>query len=798
MEKVNSPLCLPFSRLSVVDTLGKGTFGSVQLVKEKTKGGVAALKTIPKESISKFMIEIQKQNVENNLDDNNKTLGTQALKEITAMKRVCTGQCSGIPRYVGDREDKNNYYILMDSVRGKSLRTIVSEIGPFTDINTIRSILAQILSTISFIHSHNVLHRDLSDNNILIQPNGTVKIIDFGCATLFDPNNIPECSPYTEYPEIDPDDINKKNIIGTLDFIAPEVLVDGCYSEKSDIWSFGVLLFYMVTGHYPFSDDEIDDVYETMYNILENTVVFYETDVIYEPLCDIFYLCCNPDIYSRVTIEELKNHEFFEGIDWNTITLPKSKKKPNLSIHTSLLKNNANAALLANSNNGMMGPTQIYIASPTCLNSPIRINSPSCLYTPLTCGLNTPPIEKTESPIINSTSAVVTSPLVKAATPLIAAKSPIHKSPLVRATSPKIVGSPKIKTSHLEYKNDTLLFSPKAAKIMAIANSLSNNNINNINNNNNITNHNNNNIKNNASSSNSISSTTTTTTTTSINNNNHMNNHMNKNINLNININSSNPKIINNISPKKLIPNRNFLNEDYINSPLQQQSTLYSPEKNKDKNVNNLDTMIESNKLSIITFPFKPSNHSEIENIDDKINLYNTNINTNYKKRNIIFSEKEIKKNNNSLNLNTQAKTKNINKLISKNNNNNTTNNYNKNKNEYISEVLLNNNNLNIEINNSKSSHENYHENRNLITTPSLLEIKKINHSSSSENVSDDETRSNCTLINDSEKEFNEQPSLIEDHTIILNNVVDTSIYEPTNSNIYKTWDSEHSHILTF
>ncbi|ORX88101.1 kinase-like protein [Anaeromyces robustus] len=303
MEKVNSPLCLPFSRLSVVDTLGKGTFGSVQLVKEKTKGGVAALKTIPKESISKFMIEIQKQNVENNLDDNNKTLGTQALKEITAMKRVCTGQCSGIPRYVGDREDKNNYYILMDSVRGKSLRTIVSEIGPFTDINTIRSILAQILSTISFIHSHNVLHRDLSDNNILIQPNGTVKIIDFGCATLFDPNNIPECSPYTEYPEIDPDDINKKNIIGTLDFIAPEVLVDGCYSEKSDIWSFGVLLFYMVTGHYPFSDDEIDDVYETMYNILENTVVFYETDVIYEPLCDIFYLCCNPDIYSRVTIE---------------------------------------------------------------------------------------------------------------------------------------------------------------------------------------------------------------------------------------------------------------------------------------------------------------------------------------------------------------------------------------------------------------------------------------------------------------------------------------------------------------
>jgi len=396
MDKVKTnSLCLPFSRLSVVDTLGKGSFGSVQLVREKTKGGVAALKTIPKESVSKYMIEIQKQNADGSVNDEtsntDKMLGNQALKEITAMKRVCTGKCSGIPRYVGDREDKDNYYILMDSVKGKSLRTIVNEMGPFTDINTVRSILAQILSTISFIHSQSVLHRDLSDNNILVQPNGTVKIIDFGCATVFDPNNIPECSPFEEYPEVDPDNINKNNIIGTLDFIAPEVLVDGCYSEKSDIWSFGVLLFFMVTGHYPFSDDEIDDYYETMYNILENTVIFYDEDEIYDPLYDIFYQCCNPDVYSRITIEELKNHEFFEGIDWNVITMPKSKRKPNLSVRTSILKNNANATLLAN--NGMT-PNQIYIASPTCLNSPIRINSPSCLYTPPLSSFAPPPLEK--------------------------------------------------------------------------------------------------------------------------------------------------------------------------------------------------------------------------------------------------------------------------------------------------------------------------------------------------------------------------------------------------------------------
>jgi len=706
--KTNS-LCLPFSRLSVVDTLGRGTFGSVQLVKEKTKGGVAALKTIPKESISKYMIEIQKQNVYGDNENNNKTLGTQALKEITAMKRVCTGQCSGIPRYVGDREDKDNYYILMDSVKGKSLRTIINEMGPFTDINAVRSILAQILSTISFIHSQNVLHRDLSDNNILIQPNGTVKIIDFGCATIFDPNSIPDCSPYTEYPEIDPDDINKNNIIGTLDFIAPEVLVDNYYSEKSDIWSFGVLLFFMVTGHYPFSDDEIDDVYETMYNILENTVIFYDDDEIYEPLYDIFYLCCNPDIHTRISIEELKNHEFFEGIDWNVITMPKNKKKPNLSIHTSLLKNNANAAFMKNSStNNNMGPNQIYMASPTCLNSPLRINSPSCLYTPMPCGYNTP-VERNESPILTSNSSMVNSPIIKSANPLFVSSSPLVKSanavvtsPKIRsaiATSPKIkssivtspkikssmvtspkikssivtspkikssiVTSPKIKSSIItspkirptsptvdlnsDFQNETYIFSPKAIR---------QSNINNINN---ILNKHNNNL-------------------------------------------STNKNIINNITPKKPMHNRTFLNEEYINSPLQQ-SILFSQNAETQNLIKN--PLYQSTPSPIIF------NSSSPKEINDEFNLNNSN-----KRKNILFSNNDHK------------------------------------------------------------------------TLSSSLPYKSLNLSENS----DDETKSNCTLTNESEKEYNSQSPLIEDKTLILN---DIDINNP-NSDIYKTWDSEHSHVLTF
>jgi len=628
------------------------------------------------------------------------------LKEITAMKRVCTGQCSGIPRYVGDREDKDNYYILMDSVKGKSLRTIVNEMGPFTDINTIRSILAQILSTISFIHSQNVLHRDLSDNNILIQPNGTVKIIDFGCATLFDPDHIPECSPYTEYPEIDPDDINKNNIIGTLDFIAPEFLVDNCYSEKSDIWSFGVLLFFMVTGHYPFSDDEIDDVYETMYNILENNVIFYEEDEIYDPLYDIFYSCCNPDINARISVEELKNHEFFEGIDWNVITMPKSKMKPNLSVHTSLLKNNVNASLLNNSNsNNNMGPNQIYIASPTCLNSPLRISSPSCLYTPLPSGFNTPPLENSRSPIHTPKSTMANSPKIKHSNSVLVSSSPLVNASTIE-TSPTIKpNSSAINLNH-DFQSEMHIFSPKATRQSNI------NKINNI-----LNKHNN-------------------------------NNNFNTNVNTNTNTN-----IINNITPKRpvICGNKSFLNEEYVNSPLQQ-STLFSqkseiqdiiedpvyrsipsPAIYRSSTPNTLDDPIYQSTPSPAIFRSSTTN-----TIDNELNISN-----NIKRKNILFSSNESKNN------------------------------------EFISEVLLNNNNLKIKFNNTESSSN--HETKS---------YKKINTSESS----DDE--SSCTLANESEKEFSDQsPSpLMEENTLILNNVVN----DPSNSNIYKTWDSENSHILTF
>jgi len=183
--------------------------------------------------------------------------------------------------------------------------------------------------------------------------------------------------------------------------------------------------------------------------------------------------------------------------------------------------------------------------------------------------------------------------------------------------------------------------------------------------------------------------------------------------------------------------NKNFINDEYVNSPLHQ-STLYSP---KNKSPNELDPKI---------------NPIHINNL--KQNHLNNDIdyNINCKRKNILFS------NNDSRN------------------------------NEFISEVLLNNNNLNIEINNQESSLEIHHEYK--LHSPTI-EYKRVD---SSESYSDDDNRSNCTLTNESEKELTDQSSLIEDNTLILNNVIDTNVYESSNSNIYKTWDSEHSHILTF
>ncbi len=132
-------------------------------------------------------------------------------------------------------EDK--FVMVMEYISGKTLRDIIKEGG--IETNEIIVIAQQIFSAVHYAHSTGVLHRDLKPENILITGEKQIKITDFGLAKFIRAGSI------------------AASTAGTPIYMAPEVWA-GNFSEKSDIWSIGIILYELLTGVPPFLDDSLE------------------------------------------------------------------------------------------------------------------------------------------------------------------------------------------------------------------------------------------------------------------------------------------------------------------------------------------------------------------------------------------------------------------------------------------------------------------------------------------------------------------------------------------------------------
>jgi len=135
---------------------------------------------------------------------------------------------------------ESRFVLVMEYIEGNNLRDIITEGG--IDIKESVSIAAQMAGALVYAHLNNVLHRDLKPENILITDKkrpGSIKITDFGLAKFIRSGSISASS------------------AGTPIYMAPEAW-SGSFSDKSDIWSLGIILYELLTGAPPFLDDSLD------------------------------------------------------------------------------------------------------------------------------------------------------------------------------------------------------------------------------------------------------------------------------------------------------------------------------------------------------------------------------------------------------------------------------------------------------------------------------------------------------------------------------------------------------------
>ncbi|XP_055745799.1 ribosomal protein S6 kinase alpha-2 isoform X3 [Salvelinus fontinalis] len=198
-------------------------------------------------------------------------------------------------------QTEGKLYLILDFLRGGDLFTRLSKEVMFTE-EDVKFYLAELALALDHLHSLGIIYRDLKPENILLDEEGHIKITDFGLSK-----------------EATDHDKRAYSFCGTIEYMAPEVVNRRGHTQSADWWSFGVLMFEMLTGSLPFQGK---DRKETMVLILKAKLgmpQFLSPEV--QSLIRALFkrnpanrLGAGPD-----GVEEIKRHHFFGNIDWNKL-----------------------------------------------------------------------------------------------------------------------------------------------------------------------------------------------------------------------------------------------------------------------------------------------------------------------------------------------------------------------------------------------------------------------------------------------------------------------------------------------
>ena len=264
-----------FTDFSIVRMLGEGAYGKVHLcIHNKTKK-LVIIKSIVKERIL----------VDTWVRD--RQLGT-IPSEIDIMAKFNNEPHDNILKILGFFEDDNYYYIEIERHGGELGCVDLFDLIEFRQKMTeeeCKLIFKQIVLAIKHMHDHGIVHRDIKDENIIVDSDGYVKLIDFGSAA---------------YVKSGPFDV----FVGTIDYAAPEVLNGNPYRGKpQDIWAIGILLYTMTFHENPFYN--IDE-------ILEGALRFNSENFVTDECKDLIEAILNREIDKRPTIDDIIKSKWLE------------------------------------------------------------------------------------------------------------------------------------------------------------------------------------------------------------------------------------------------------------------------------------------------------------------------------------------------------------------------------------------------------------------------------------------------------------------------------------------------------
>ncbi len=135
-------------------------------------------------------------------------------------------------------EDADMHFIVMEFIKGKTLKQYINEFSPLSPARSIH-IMKQLISAIAHAHENQIIHRDIKPQNILIDEDGNCKITDFGISITLSATSFTKTN----------------SVLGTVHYLSPEQARGGIATKKSDIYALGIVLYELLTGELPFSGE---------------------------------------------------------------------------------------------------------------------------------------------------------------------------------------------------------------------------------------------------------------------------------------------------------------------------------------------------------------------------------------------------------------------------------------------------------------------------------------------------------------------------------------------------------------
>lgn len=265
---------LALSDIEILQTLGTGSFGRVRLCRMKTSGDYAALKILKKADI------LRMKQVDH------------VISEFSILRTI---RHPFLVNLIGFTQDDRYLYLALEYVPGGELFSYLRNIGKL-GVDHTRFYSAQILSMFEYMHASNIIYRDLKPENLLITADGYLKLTDFGFAKVVEGRTYTLC--------------------GTPEYLAPEILLNKGHGKPVDWWTLGIILYEMLAGIDPFTDDDPMAIYQ---KILKGKVRFprnFEKNA--KSLVKHLLVADLSKRYGNLRngVNDIKNHRWFSGLDW--------------------------------------------------------------------------------------------------------------------------------------------------------------------------------------------------------------------------------------------------------------------------------------------------------------------------------------------------------------------------------------------------------------------------------------------------------------------------------------------------